>query len=226
MINWKETAGEEIDLKELSNSDFYSYINYLQDKEAKPDEALYLPLPSYLLKLEILSNIIYLLDKKIPCKKCGHCCEVSRDINLSDSELISICNFLNLTESEVIIKYGITEYTKPNTPYLSFKIKGSPCPFMTGNTCSIYPARPSICETFPITKKYDKTEFVVLHGCKRGHNIKNYYTSTLISLRVLWTNPELEEKLDKLPETEKAKKIVWMSYMRFKRLFGEVKSTE
>ena len=89
------------------------------------------------------------LFKHMDCISCANCCKrivpafTRKDIN-------RIAKHLNMTGADFKVKY-----IKEKQGVLVIKTK--PCPFLTGQGCSIYAVRPECCRGFPYT---DKKEMV------------------------------------------------------------------
>ncbi len=85
------------------------------------------------------------LMKKVPCKRCGWCCDTR--VLVDDKEISRIRKFLKMGKDEFISKYVEIlsgDYYFPR-----------PCPFLGFDKdnkaeCAIYPVRPGVCEDFPI----------------------------------------------------------------------------
>lgn len=87
------------------------------------------------------------MDNKIrfSCRKCGKCCKLGF-IYLKPGETGKIAAFLGVPEKE---------FKKKHTVFLPFLGRmfrwdeSGGCKFLKNNQCSIYPARPSQCSTWP-----------------------------------------------------------------------------
>jgi Fe-S-cluster containining protein len=82
---------------------------------------------------------------KVPCKRCGWCCNTKVLVN--NKEIARIRKFLKLGSTEFMSKYieihsGIYYFPKP-CPFLSIKDDKA--------ECAIYSVRPEVCKDFPIT---------------------------------------------------------------------------
>lgn len=78
------------------------------------------------------------------CQRCGNCCRFfSPSVNPDDIRRLSRYK-RNMKTRDFLNKYCI---------YFGFKLNEymlkTPCPFLTGNKCSVYPVRPLLCRTFP-----------------------------------------------------------------------------
>ena len=111
---------------------------------------------------EILGPIIDGFAEKPPleCERCGMCCTIPTELDLSQGELLKIAKHLKTTISEFKRKYGI----KPMHSGM-WLMPTAPCPFFDGgNTCSIYDVRPATCRLYPfghLRQAFNnKTQFV------------------------------------------------------------------
>ncbi len=92
------------------------------------------------------------------CTQCGECCRNRHDILLLPYDLYRIAKFLNLTISEVIVKY--CECYIGNDSHIPIvrarpKIHNDVCPFLRKGKCSIHEAKPAICALFPLGRAAD-----------------------------------------------------------------------
>lgn len=87
------------------------------------------------------------------CKGCGKCCKHRHDILLSSYDLYRICKYLDRTPAEVLERY-CESYVGENSHSLVVRAKPAPpddaCPFQRGKRCSIHPAKPLVCATYPL----------------------------------------------------------------------------
>ncbi len=83
---------------------------------------------------------------RFQCQKgCTRCCEVSGFVYLSESDLIRIARFLNLSPRAFQQTYVY------RTRYLARlrKPPGRQCPFLVAGGCGIHPVKPVQCRLFP-----------------------------------------------------------------------------
>jgi len=78
------------------------------------------------------------------CVKCGECCRHNTPICMSASEAKTIAHFLRIPYKKFKKKYKLTPRGDG-----TFDMLGKPCPFLKGNSCSIYEVRPLVCRAFP-----------------------------------------------------------------------------
>jgi len=86
------------------------------------------------------------LGKKLACKRgCSNCCQTHRDIPVYPIEIVGIYWY-------VIEKIKQPLRSKIKASLINHK-KGSSCPFLINNACSIYQMRPLACRQFNVFGK-------------------------------------------------------------------------
>ncbi|MBS7287236.1 MAG: YkgJ family cysteine cluster protein [Candidatus Freyarchaeota archaeon] len=105
---------------------------------------------------------------KFECLKCGGCCKDEKTVvTLTHRDIIRLAEITRLGEKELVKKvlvfYQVNEKLEkllafpPIETYRGKAILGlrkrddGSCIFLQNNLCSIYPARPMTCRTFPFT---------------------------------------------------------------------------
>jgi len=82
------------------------------------------------------------------CTECGNCCsDTSGYVELTEEEAGNIAEFLGLSETDFLEKF--IEVTKDAASLHLKSHENGDCIFLVENRCSIYPARPLQCRTFP-----------------------------------------------------------------------------
>jgi len=76
------------------------------------------------------------------CLRCGSCCKLVDTVEVGDDDIGRIGFTLGIDPALVEVNF-----TKKTERGLSLRTQ--PCPFLKGNLCSIYQARPKSCRTFP-----------------------------------------------------------------------------
>ena len=81
---------------------------------------------------------------QIDCCACGNCC---REISplLSGHDVTRLAAGLRISEPEVIQRYLQPGEDEEGL----FTFRDSPCPLISGNTCTVYEFRPEDCRSFP-----------------------------------------------------------------------------
>jgi uncharacterized protein len=82
------------------------------------------------------------LKDQIDCTSCGHCCKTITPI-ISEADIKRIAKFLHIsvrsTKQQWISKHD----------QMGLILNSLPCPFLKNRKCSIYPARPHDCRSYP-----------------------------------------------------------------------------
>jgi len=125
------------------------------------------------------------------CEKCGECCRVNNPIIVDVQDLINIAFYLGVDLDLVMANY--TKVVKDER----ISLKTNPCPFLTGNECSIYPARPKICVIFPLQVKDDMLVPVIFEYCNFSKNlIVEKAISFIVVELIKLTKPEVHKELE------------------------------
>lgn len=95
--------------------------------EEKTDEEIYIG------KIQHLFTTSEVVFVPFVCHRCGKCC---RELSVSEFDPFEIAAFLGVSLHEV------EKYFRER--------KAKPCPFLSGNKCTIYPVRPYPCRVYPI----------------------------------------------------------------------------
>lgn len=92
-----------------------------------------------------LRHIAQGIEEQIDCTACANCCKVATT-TVNDRDVQRLAKYLRIPPAKFL-----AEYTVPgdvNGPNLRFTPE-SGCIFLDGNLCSVYDARPEICQRFP-----------------------------------------------------------------------------
>jgi Fe-S-cluster containining protein len=76
---------------------------------------------------------------------CIKCCEEKGFVYVSPSDIVRLADFLGMTETGFKARYV---YSTKNVSRLRVP-RHSYCPFLTPQGCSVHPAKPIQCRTFP-----------------------------------------------------------------------------
>ena len=82
------------------------------------------------------------VSSQIDCQACGNCCRVMHPI-LKGGDINRLAAHLSVSENELKDQY----LAEDEDGDLTFR--ESPCPFLVGNSCSVYEARPKDCKSYP-----------------------------------------------------------------------------
>lgn len=86
------------------------------------------------------------LFSQMDCNSCSNCCKLS-GIPLNKKDIDRISKRLDISAADFQDQY----VRKKDNGEL--RLKSIPCPFLTGNGCSIYDCRPKMCREYPYTRK-------------------------------------------------------------------------
>jgi uncharacterized protein len=81
-------------------------------------------------------------ESQIDCRDCGACCR-DNAIPVNDEEIARLARGLNVTPAEVREKWIAHDEEEGD------HIDARPCPFLSGNSCSVYEQRPDCCRGYP-----------------------------------------------------------------------------
>ncbi len=114
--------------KEQENWDFRSMLKASDISEEEIDSTAH----------EIYNNI----KEQINCTSCGYCCKIITPV-VSENDIKRIAKFLNVSITNAKRKW----FKKDKN--LGIILNSRPCPFLKAKKCSIYPARPLDCRSYP-----------------------------------------------------------------------------
>jgi len=116
------------------------------------------------LKTEELDAIVHKLyrqvSKQIDCLLCGNCCRVM-NLVLTKNDIKRFTSHLSISSDKFEEKYT----DKNEDGELVFR--DLPCPFLSGNSCTVYSVRPQGCRSYPhLHKKYFVSRLIgVVSNC-------------------------------------------------------------
>jgi uncharacterized protein len=93
----------------------------------------------------ILRRIAEDIQEQIDCTQCANCCKTSTT-EISERDIERLAKHLRLSRGQFL-----AEYTMPDDEgQLSLRFSADTgCVFLEGTTCSVYDARPDICQRYP-----------------------------------------------------------------------------
>ena len=90
-------------------------------------------------------DLVFLLKHQNKlCDKCGKCCRTQSPILVTQADLARMADYLHMPYKKLKKKLKLIPRKDGG-----FFLEGKPCPFLKGNKCSIYEARPLVCRTYP-----------------------------------------------------------------------------
>jgi uncharacterized protein len=83
---------------------------------------------------------------RFTCQRgCINCCDQTGNVYLTEDDLIRAARFVNMT-----VRAFERKYVYRNRHQMRFrKPRDKQCPFLLDHGCSIHPAKPTQCRTFP-----------------------------------------------------------------------------
>lgn len=79
----------------------------------------------------------------VECRECGNCCKVfCPPLTCEDIDRLALLKKMSREDL-------IGEYLAVSGGGEEHSMKFSPCPFLAGNECSVYPERPEACRSYP-----------------------------------------------------------------------------
>jgi hypothetical protein len=94
----------------------------------------------------ILRRLGEQIQNQIDCTTCANCCREATT-HVSERDIERLAKHLRISPEQFI-----TEYTQEDEEEGGRNLKwqaGSGCVFLDGNLCSVYDARPDICQRYP-----------------------------------------------------------------------------
>jgi Fe-S-cluster containining protein len=93
----------------------------------------------------ILRRIAEGVESEIDCTACANCCKVAT-VKLSERDVERLARFLRIPAERFL-----SDYTDPNAEegLILRRTAESGCVFLNGRECTVYEARPDICQRFP-----------------------------------------------------------------------------
>lgn len=106
------------------------------------------------------------ISRSLSCEQCGDCCR--QPVRLDDIDIKELANFLNC-RPRTIRKMLVDGCLPP------------PCPFLTGNRCRVYDARPIRCRAYPVNPyEVNGQQVVMIKLCKAGQKLAEELECKLI----------------------------------------------
>lgn len=119
-------------------------IQRLGEKKRVENERLRRHMKSHGAAGRRLRRIAGEIEQQIDCTQCANCCRVA-SVRLREREVDTLARYIGVPRDQFLKEY--TELSEEEG--LILKRTGRGCPFLEGNLCSVYEARPMTCGDFP-----------------------------------------------------------------------------
>jgi Fe-S-cluster containining protein len=123
-------------VRDDENRDFRAYLKELPFTSRKVDAAVQ----------ETVREVSACID----CTKCANCCREMQPV-LTPTDIRRLSRETNLPARDFTARY--LKPAPAGHPGMIFKSR--PCPFLKGNRCSVYEARPRDCKSYPHLHRRD-----------------------------------------------------------------------
>src|SRR5512142_3043149 len=92
----------------------------------------------------ILRRIAEDIEAQIDCTQCANCCKVAT-VRLSARDVERLARHLRVTPNRLLADYTAESAEEG----VILRRNDAGCVFLSGNDCTVYSARPVICQRFP-----------------------------------------------------------------------------
>jgi Fe-S-cluster containining protein len=99
----------------------------------------------------IVHDLYRAVSERIDCLECANCCRVIQPL-LKQEDIRRLASALGVPRGDFVRQY-LTKGKEGE----SYVFKAMPCPFLSGNSCSVYAHGPDDCRSYP---HLHKSEFV------------------------------------------------------------------
>ncbi len=115
---------------------FVHYVDLVWERERRPDAALD----------SLVETIAAEVSAHIDCTRCANCCR-HLTVGLTPADVPPLARALRLSPPDVVARYVDKKAGAREGEW--GVLCCSPCPFLQGDLCSLYPARPQSCRDYP-----------------------------------------------------------------------------
>ena len=96
----------------------------------------------------ILRRVAEGIQDRIDCTQCANCCKTSTT-EVTDRDIEKLARHLRITREQFLADYTAVEPDEGRMVRILKFTEGAGCVFLDGNLCSVYDARPAICQRYP-----------------------------------------------------------------------------
>jgi Fe-S-cluster containining protein len=93
----------------------------------------------------ILRRVAQDIEEQIDCTTCANCCKVA-SVRISERDVERLARHLRITPARFLGDYTVESVTEGR---ILRRSEESGCVFLSGYECTVYEARPDICQRFP-----------------------------------------------------------------------------
>lgn len=83
------------------------------------------------------------------CTECGDCCRRKGEVRFDDATLMAMAEHLELDINAFRVAKDVFYQDGHPEPWWFDIGENDACPLLVGDTCSVHPARPRQCRTYP-----------------------------------------------------------------------------
>ena len=93
----------------------------------------------------ILRRIAEGIEEQIDCTQCANCCRVAT-ATVSERDVERLARHLRVTPAKFVADFTVES---PEEGRILRREADGACVFLSGNDCTVYDARPDVCQRFP-----------------------------------------------------------------------------
>src|SRR5579862_7692784 len=120
-------------------------IRLLGDKKRPENERFRRYLKTHDHSDRILRRIAEGISEQIDCTQCANCCRVAT-VKLSERDVERLARYFSMKPAAFLAEYAMESEEEG---VILRRTEQTGCVFLEGNTCTVYEARPDICQRFP-----------------------------------------------------------------------------
>jgi len=96
----------------------------------------------------ILRRVAEGIEEQIDCTQCANCCKTSTT-EVTERDIEKLARHLHTTREQFLADYTMIEEDEGRPARVLKFTDGAGCVFLEGNLCTVYEARPGICQRYP-----------------------------------------------------------------------------
>ncbi len=97
----------------------------------------------------IVHDLYWAVSEGIDCLECANCCRVIQPL-LKQEDITRLAGALGTPRGDFV-----RQYLTKDEEGERYVFKSVPCPFLSGNSCTVYAHRPDDCRSYPHLHKSD-----------------------------------------------------------------------